>query len=131
MRTTHRSEDDHGTIVPETPLRLLIKTYPDLAELVFNNCISKAKVRDPSDPEDSPPIAILSMNYEFIDDAFFIKAPEDEEGMNLLFFLTELTVVSVISHCRYSKAYKRHTKGKNFVIFISRICLLNLEENAF
>ena len=86
MRTTHRSEDDHGAIVPETPLRLLIKTYPDLAELVFNNCISKAKVRDPSDPEDSPPIAILSMNYEFIDDAFFIKAPEDEEGMNLLIF---------------------------------------------
>ena len=26
---------------------------------------------------------------------------------------------------------QRHTKGKNFVIFISRICLLNLEENAF
>ena len=26
---------------------------------------------------------------------------------------------------------QRYTKGKNFVIFISRICLLNLEENAF
>ena len=52
-------------------------------------------------------------------------------------FKTAVTVVlkktktSYRPHCQYSKAYKRHTKGKSFVTFISKICLLNLQENAF
>ena len=78
LRTSHPTRDDHGTIVPETPVRLLVKKYPDLAELVFNNCICESILKDPSDT--STPVKVLSMNYEFIDDAFFIKSP-DEEGM--------------------------------------------------
>ena len=78
LRTTHPNEDTHGTEVPETPLRLLIKTYPDLVELVFNKCISKSSFKDPSDPDASTPITILSMNYEFIDDRFFIRSPPEE-----------------------------------------------------
>ena len=78
LRTTHPNEDTHGTEVPETPLRLLIKTYPDLVELVFNKCISESSFKDPSDPDASTPITILSMNYEFIDDRFFIRSPPEE-----------------------------------------------------
>ena len=78
LRTSHPTRDDHGTIVPETPVRLLVKKYPDLAELVFNSCICESILKDPSDT--STPVKVLSMNYEFIDDAFFIKSP-DEEGM--------------------------------------------------
>ena len=78
MRTTHPNEDTHGTEVPETPLRLLIKTYPDLVELVFNKCISESSFKDPSDPDATTPITILSMNYEFIDDRFFIRSPPEE-----------------------------------------------------
>ena len=57
--------------------RLLIKTYPDLAEVVFNNCITKESVPDPSDPLALPSKHLL-MNYEFIDDAFYLEAPEKE-----------------------------------------------------
>ena len=47
------------------------------------------------------------------------------------YYISIFVFVFVNIHCRYSKAVSRHTKGKNFVIFISRICLLNLKENAF
>ena len=49
---------------------------------------------------------------------------------NSVFPLSSDLFIFKYLHCRYSKAYKRHTKGKNFVIFISRICLLHLEEFA-
>ena len=48
MRTTHPGYDLHGDVVPETPMRLLIKIYPDLAEVVFDNCVIKLKQKGPS-----------------------------------------------------------------------------------
>ena len=36
MRTTYTVQDKHGTEVPETPMRMLIKFYPELAEMVFD-----------------------------------------------------------------------------------------------
>ena len=78
MRTSFPTLDTHGTVVPETPLRLLIRTYPDLAELVFNNCIKKTKAVDTSDEgEFASPKNTLEMDYEFIDDAYFIRPPEE------------------------------------------------------
>ena len=80
MRTNHKIKDAHGTMVPETPLRLLIKNYPDLAEEVFNNCITNESIKDSLDPL-AVPSNCLYMDYEFIDDAFYLAAPEsDEEG---------------------------------------------------
>ena len=76
LRTSHPTLDRHGTIVPETPLRLLIKRYPDLAELVFNNCIIREEdkaLRD--DIMGSRELNSLTMDYEFIDDAFHIGPP--------------------------------------------------------
>ena len=80
MRTNYKIKDAHGAIVPETPLRLLIKTYPDLAEEVFNNCITNESIKDPFDPL-ALPSNCLKMNYEFIDDAFFLAPPETDEGI--------------------------------------------------
>ena len=82
MRTNHPIKDDHGTIVPETPLRLLIKKYPDLAEVVFDNCSTEESVKDPND-QLALPTKHVNMNYEFIDDTFYLEAPE-EEGKNFL-----------------------------------------------
>ena len=77
MRTTHPGYDPHGVVVPETPMRLLIKRYPDLAEMVFDNCITKKKqnLETEIDPFSSPKYTLM-MDYEFIDDAFYIKARE-------------------------------------------------------
>ena len=63
--------------------RLLIKTYPDLAEVVFNNCITKESIKDPFDPLALPSKHLL-MNYEFIDDAFYLEPPEKEGNSHFL-----------------------------------------------
>ena len=83
MRTTHPIIDSHGTVVPETPLRMLVKTYPDLAEEVFNKCVVKSQCQGNMDPL-HPHENTLFMNYEFIDDAFCINAHEKEDK-NILF----------------------------------------------
>ena len=84
MRTNHPIKDDHGTIVPETPLRMLIKTYPDLAEVVFDNCMTEVSVKeDPSD-QLALPTNHVTMNYEFVDDTFYLQSPE-EEGKKIIF----------------------------------------------
>ena len=82
MRTSHPSFDSHGEVVPETPMRLLIKIYPDLAEMVFDNCITKSKqMNKDQDQKLHSPKTIVTMNYEFLDDAFYIKSPKpDEKG---------------------------------------------------
>ncbi len=36
LRTTYTVTDSHGVPVPETPIRLLIRIYPELAGLVFD-----------------------------------------------------------------------------------------------
>ena len=86
MRTSFPTRDDHGTTVPETPLRLLIKTYPDLAEMVFNNSIKKIKKVDGSEDEAQfgSPKRILEMDYEFIDDAYLIRPPDASQGRKIL-----------------------------------------------
>ena len=69
--------------------RLLIKTYPDLAEVVFNNCITKESVPDPFDPLALPSKHLL-MNYEFIDDAFYLESPEKEGNSHFLAYFKKL-----------------------------------------
>jgi hypothetical protein len=66
-------------MVPETPMRLLIKQYPDLAELVFNNCIRKVEMTDENNDPLASPKTCLIMDYEFIDDAFLIEPPEKDQ----------------------------------------------------
>ncbi len=69
LRTSHPIRDSYGSIVPETPLRHLIKTYPDLAEVVFDKCIHKSKSSD-----------TLEMDFEFIDDAYFHAKTEEDQA---------------------------------------------------
>ncbi|VDD89908.1 unnamed protein product [Enterobius vermicularis] len=50
----------------ETPMRSLIRKFPDLAELVFNKCLKLQYINDERD-------FILWCNYEFLDDSLMIK----------------------------------------------------------
>uniref|UniRef100_A0A0K2TKJ7 Transient receptor potential cation channel subfamily A member 1 homolog [Aplysia californica] n=1 Tax=Lepeophtheirus salmonis TaxID=72036 RepID=A0A0K2TKJ7_LEPSM len=58
--------------VPETPLRLLIKTYPDLVETVLDSCITTVE-----NPEKCGEKKVI-MNYEFLDDAYLWQPVEKE-----------------------------------------------------
>ena len=95
MRTTFTTRDKHGSQVPETPLRLLVRVFPDLAELVFDQCVSLEAVKDGSGgggeagwvPSSGPPSsavqflrsgAVARMDYEFIDDAFNLERKEEK-----------------------------------------------------
>ncbi len=103
MRTSHFTKDDHGTIVPETPMRLLIRTYPDLAELVFNKCIVRKPLKD--NGPDASPKSVLEMNFEFIDDAFYLQAPKEEGD-----FFKYCNVDNNDECAKFDKAYNGNAK---------------------
>ena len=70
-------------------MRLLIKIYPDLAEMVFDNCITKSKqMNKDQDQKLHSPKTIVTMNYEFLDDAFYIKSPKPDEKGTYSTYLT-------------------------------------------
>ena len=54
-------------MIPNTPLRMLIKTFPDLAERVFDKCIEHKQES-------------VIMNFEFLEDTFSLKATETSAG---------------------------------------------------
>ena len=70
----------------ETPVRLLIKRFPDLAELVFDKCSSNnleesnARHHDGKTVDPSHPQLLVTMDYEFIDDTYCDPSEEDETG---------------------------------------------------
>ena len=69
MRTSYPKKDKHGAStmsIIETPMRSLIKYFPDLAGLVFNKCII-TKTEGLS----------YEMDYEFLDDAFNHSMEQD------------------------------------------------------
>ena len=61
MRTSYPTKNHREDIIVETPMRSLIKKYPDLAELVFQKCITI------SDNNSS----CYQLDYEFLEDSFY------------------------------------------------------------
>ena len=53
MRTTYTVSDRRGEPVPETPLRMLIRVYPDLAAMAFDQCVTVEKGKDDRLPKSS------------------------------------------------------------------------------
>lgn len=86
MRTTYTVLDKRGREVPETPIRLLIKVFPDLAEMVFDKCITRLEAPRLLERNSSRPSSSLwrsgskiRMDYEFIDDGFSFNI-ENKDG---------------------------------------------------
>ena len=67
MRTSHPIKNHRGDIIVETPMRLLIRHHPDLAEVVFQKCIT--------------PLNNFStryeLDYEFLDDTFYFQSSKN------------------------------------------------------
>ena len=86
MRTSHPIKNHRGDIIVETPMRLLIRYNPDLAEVVFQKCIK------PLNNFSSK----FELDYEFLEDTFSFQASNNcvdnylelkEEGDDAVDFL--------------------------------------------
>ena len=75
MRTSHPIKNHEGDIIVETPMRLLIRHHPDLAEVVFLKCIA------PLNNFSSK----FELDYEFLEDTFYFQSSKngDSEDNNL------------------------------------------------
>ncbi len=89
MRTTFTAKDRYGGHVPVTPLRLLVRVFPDLATSVLDQCVKLEKGGPGAEKEPAGPAealaylgsgAVVRMDYEFIDDAFSMERVEEEDG---------------------------------------------------
>ena len=92
-------------LVPETPIRMLIKRYPDLAEMVFNNCITKTS--DNAGQSAHTKTDFVCMDYEFIDDGFFIQAPDKDSKDN---FFTYCSINEEDKCIMFKHQYSRNAK---------------------
>ena len=72
MRTYYPLQDRFNNTIVETPLRQLIKNFPDLAKIVFDKCMYKV-CTCLAQTEDCLICANNSyeLDYEFLDDTFF------------------------------------------------------------
>ena len=92
MRTSFSIPDNRGTLVPETPIRSLIKTFPDLAKSVLDQCYTVMGKSD-TELEDQDEGSSLNkiernqieMNYEFFDDSYSWKVNDESEEKKTFF----------------------------------------------
>ena len=73
LKSINVSYNQRGEPIPDTPLRMLIRTFPDLAEDVFDKCIQHGSSN-------------LEMDYEFLDDTFSLKQKETKSGKTKFYF---------------------------------------------
>ena len=74
MRTSHPLQDRFNNTIIETPLRQLIKNFPDLAKIVLDKCMYEVCTCDVQ-TDDCLICAneAYELDYEFLDDTFFWK----------------------------------------------------------
>ena len=77
MRSINVTATAEGEQVPNTPMRMLIRTYPDLAETIFDRCISDRT-------------KTVHMDFEFIEDNFSLVKQTTSSGRTV-FYQKEVT----------------------------------------
>ena len=73
MKSVNVSQTDRGEFVPDTPLRMLIRTYPELAEEVFDKCIETKSDR-------------VEMDFEFLEDTFSLNKMVRPSGRTVYYY---------------------------------------------
>lgn len=73
MKSINVNKNEREEDIPDTPIRMLIRTFPDLAEEVFDKCIKKGT-------------SCLEMDYEFLDDTFSLNQKETKSGKTQFYF---------------------------------------------
>ena len=78
MKSINNGYTDRGEIIPNTPLRMLIRNYPDLVENVFDKCIKTTP-------------STIEMDFEFIDDTFTMKKTINKKTGRPRYYHVELS----------------------------------------
>jgi transient receptor potential cation channel subfamily A protein 1 len=83
LSNAHVQQLSNGSTVVETPLRKLIKNLPDVAEMVFNRCMT-SNISVPDGITSQSANFTVVMNYRFLDDIELAKKMLHDklEGMN-------------------------------------------------
>lgn len=61
MKSSNVFVTENGDVIPDTPMRMLIRVFPDLAERVFDKCLEKKENGQ------------IELDYEFLDDTFCLR----------------------------------------------------------
>ena len=61
------------------PLRMIVRTYPDLAERVFDKCIKQKEGGD------------VELDFTFLEDSFCLATKETDKGPGVRFVYQDLT----------------------------------------
>ena len=73
MKSVNVSQTDRGEFIPDTPMRMLIRTYPELAEEVFDKCIETKSDR-------------VEMDFEFLEDTFSLNKMVRPSGRTVYYY---------------------------------------------
>ena len=73
MKSVNVCKTNRGEFIPNTPMRMLIRTYPELAEDVFDKCIKSQK--------DS-----VEMDFEFLEDTFSLNKKIRPSGRTVYYY---------------------------------------------
>ena len=114
MRTNNVEEDSLGTPIPDTPMRMLIRTFPILAEEVFDKCVFTKKSTRKGKKGEAPAdentevkkTNRLKMDYEFIDDTFNLEPVSTKDQLRFQY----CPVDEKNDLTQYSKPYNSNGK---------------------
>ena len=73
MKSACVSQNDRGEFIPDTPMRMLIRTYPELAEEVFDKCIEKKSDQ-------------VEMDFQFLEDTFSLNKMIRPSGRTVYYY---------------------------------------------
>ena len=73
MKSVNVSKTSRGEYIPDTPMRMMIRAYPDLAEDVFDKCI-----KTQSD--------CVEMDFEFLEDTFSLNKRTKSSGRTIYYY---------------------------------------------
>ena len=77
LKTSNVVQNQNGKEVPDTPLRMLIRVFPDLAVKVFDKCVTKKKDNEKTTNNDNKNDSYLELDYQFLDDTYNFKKQDD------------------------------------------------------
>jgi len=79
LQTSNVGINQKGKEVLDTPMRMLIRTFPDITEKVLDKLITKNKDKDKEEIKQD----YLDLDYQFLDDTYNFTRTVDADGSNL------------------------------------------------
>ena len=82
LKTSNVVISQKGKEVLDTPMRMMIRVFPDIAEKVFDKCITKKKDNGKDKDKDKNQHDYLDLDYQFLDDTFNFEKTFDDKTVH-------------------------------------------------